>query len=146
MSHMQKLKTALFGAAMVGCGFATAALASPHNIGTLFAVGAAPAAKQIHFDVFLPLRNTSKLEALLEAQQNPTSPQYHKWLTPAQFGAQFGPGSAAVTRVANVLRARGFAVKTQTRSLHVTGTVDLVNRNFGVHLTSAHSTPGTMHI
>src|SRR4051794_23632990 len=30
------------------------------------------------------------LEALLKAQQDPSSPQYHKWLTPDQFAARFG--------------------------------------------------------
>src|SRR5579862_4395213 len=28
------------------------------------------------------------LEQLLSAQQDPESPQYHRWLTPAEFGAQ----------------------------------------------------------
>jgi subtilase family serine protease len=143
---MQKLKTALFGAAMVGCAFATAALASPHNIGTLFATGVAPAAQQIHFDVFLPLRHKDQLEKLLEAQQNPSSPQYHKWLTPAQFSTKFGPDRATMASVANALRGRGFAVESHSRTLHVTGTVDLVNRSFGVQLMTARSTPGTSHI
>src|SRR5271157_6094655 len=34
------------------------------------------------------------LQALLQAQQDPASPSYHKWLTPAQFGEQFGVSQA----------------------------------------------------
>jgi len=30
------------------------------------------------------------LQALLTAQQDPTSPLYHQWLTPDEFGARFG--------------------------------------------------------
>ncbi|MGA8767559.1 MAG: protease pro-enzyme activation domain-containing protein, partial [Candidatus Acidiferrales bacterium] len=31
------------------------------------------------------------LDALMEQQQDASSPNFHKWLTPAQFGQQFGP-------------------------------------------------------
>lgn len=30
------------------------------------------------------------LDALVEAQQDSQSPLYHQWLTPAEYGAQFG--------------------------------------------------------
>ncbi len=143
---MRKLKTALYGAAMVGCVLATAAWASTPNIGTLTMVGPAQATQAVHFDVFLPLRNKDKLLALLKAQQDPASAQYHKWLTPAQFGAKFGPDKATLNRIAAFLQSRGFAVKTYTRSIRVKGTVDQVNRNFGVHLAVGRSAPGTSHI
>ena len=35
---------------------------------------------------------SAALTQLLEDQQNPGSPNYHKWLTPQQYGAQFGVG------------------------------------------------------
>ena len=31
------------------------------------------------------------LQTLLDAQQDQSSPSYHQWLTPDQFGQQFGP-------------------------------------------------------
>src|ERR1700758_4510449 len=31
-----------------------------------------------------------ELDRLLAQQQNPSSPNYHKWLTPGQYGARFG--------------------------------------------------------
>ena len=32
----------------------------------------------------------ASLQALLQAEQDPGSPSYHQWLTPAQFGQQLG--------------------------------------------------------
>jgi subtilase family serine protease len=141
---MRKLRTALYGAAMAACMLAPA-MANP-QIGTLTMVGPAAATQAVHFDVLLPLRNKDKLEALLKAQQDPASARYHKWLTPAQFGAQFGPDKATLEKVAKYLQSRGFAVKMDTRSIRATGTAGQIDSNFGVHLMNAQSTPGSHHI
>src|ERR1700749_1612525 len=50
------------------------------------------------------------LESLIAAQQDPKSASYHKWLTPAQFGAQFGVADAYVQAVTSYLASQGFAV------------------------------------
>ena len=50
------------------------------------------------------------LKALLQAQQDPASPSYHKWLTPAQFGQQFGMSSADLAKVSAWLQQEGFTV------------------------------------
>ena len=141
-----KLRTALYGAAMVGCLMAATTSANAERIGNLTMVGAAQSGVQVHFDVMLPLRNVNALEALVNAQSDPTSSQYHKWLTPAQFGAQFGPSKAALANVASYLTSRGFTVKIDTRSVRVTGTTDQVSKNFGVHLITAKADAGTTHI
>ena len=36
------------------------------------------------------------LQKLLDDQQNKSSANYHAWLTPAQFGQQFGPADADI--------------------------------------------------
>ena len=36
------------------------------------------------------------LNKLLVEQQTPGSPQYHRWLTPAEFATRFGPSKASV--------------------------------------------------
>ncbi len=51
------------------------------------------------------------LDALVEAQQDPSSPQYHQWLTPAEFGAQFGIDSSELAVVTAWLAAHGFTVE-----------------------------------
>jgi len=53
----------------------------------------------------------AELDALVEAQQNPKSVQYHRWLTQEQFGARFGLAEADLSRVTGWLEAQGFTVK-----------------------------------
>ncbi len=48
------------------------------------------------------------LRQLLDQQQDKTSANYHAWLTPAQFGAQFGPADADVQAVTGWLQSHGF--------------------------------------
>lgn len=50
------------------------------------------------------------LDALLTAQQDPNSPLYHHWLTPAEFGARFGASDADLAQVSAWLVARGFTI------------------------------------
>ncbi len=127
----------LYLAAGIGCTvLAGAALAAPAG---LTVIGAPAASSAVSFEVALPLRNTDKLDALLKALQDPASPQYHHWLSPAQFGLRFGPDSATVNRVGAALRARGFAVENHTRSLHVTGVAAQVEGALGTKLVLARS-------
>jgi subtilase family serine protease len=51
------------------------------------------------------------LDALVEAQQDPSSPQYQQWLTPAEFGAQFGVDDSDLALVTTWLAAHGFTVE-----------------------------------
>ena len=140
------LKAALLGAAAAVCLSAIGSVEANAAVGLTF-VGPAQPTSVVHFDVMLPLRNQDKLAELLKAQQDPASAQYHKWLTPAQFGAQFGPDRATLHSVATELQARGFVIeKEMTRSIRVTGTVDLVARTFGAHLKTAKSDDGSIHI
>jgi subtilase family serine protease len=52
----------------------------------------------------------SALDALVRAQQNPRSPLYHHWLTPAEFGARFGVSARNLARVTTWLTKHGFTV------------------------------------
>lgn len=53
----------------------------------------------------------STLDALVEAQQDPNSPRYQHWLTPAQFGAQFGIDDRQLALVTAWLTAHGIAIE-----------------------------------
>ena len=48
------------------------------------------------------------LQQLLEDQQNKSSANYHAWLTPDQFGKQFGPVDADIRTVTQWLASYGF--------------------------------------
>ena len=50
------------------------------------------------------------LDALVDAQQDPASPQYHQWLTPAAFGDRFGANQQDLARVTAWLTAHGFTI------------------------------------
>lgn len=123
---------------LVGAGLALASGAmAAAPVPTI--VGVPDAASQVSFEVALPLRNEEQLDALLAAQQDSDSPQYHKWLTPTQFAALFGPDKATLESVAAALTARGLSVQTHTRSLHVSGPAALVESTLGTHLQLAHT-------
>jgi hypothetical protein len=48
------------------------------------------------------------LQQLMEEQQTKNSPNYHAWLTPEQFGKQFGPADTDVQAVTDWLTSHGF--------------------------------------
>src|SRR3989441_11896821 len=48
------------------------------------------------------------LRKLLDDQQSKASPNYHSWLTPDQFGEQFGPADADIQAVTQWLTSQGF--------------------------------------
>jgi Pro-kumamolisin, activation domain/Bacterial Ig-like domain (group 3) len=50
------------------------------------------------------------LDALLDQQQDKTSPNYHAWLTPQQFGQQFGPADQDIQKIVSWLESQGFQV------------------------------------
>jgi hypothetical protein len=50
------------------------------------------------------------LDQLLVDLQDPSSPRYRQWLTPAQYAAQFGLSSADLARVTTWLTSQGFSV------------------------------------
>jgi subtilase family serine protease len=62
--------------------------------------------------ILLLLQRSAEQEAtlrqLMEQQQAKNSPNYHAWLTPDQFGKQFGPADADVQAVTDWLTSHGF--------------------------------------
>lgn len=51
------------------------------------------------------------LEAFMAAQQNPQSPYYHQWLTPAQFSQHYGVVGDDLNTLLNWLTGRGFSIE-----------------------------------
>jgi subtilase family serine protease len=110
---------------------------------TLFALNAAAqnrlrlsgpgiASERVEFNIYLPLRNTDELDRLLEAQHTPGSPQFHKWLTPAEFRSRFGPSRRDTADLAEIMKSYGLTVtQTHSHGVRVQGTVSAVQRAFG---------------
>ena len=77
------------------------------------------------------------LHALIATQQDPTSPSYHKWLTPEEFAARFGVADADIAKIQSWLEKHGFTVDSITRSKNriiFSGTVEQVEAAFGTEL------------
>jgi len=50
------------------------------------------------------------LETLMAQQLDKSSPNYHKWLTPQQFGQQFGPSDQDIQKITSWLESHGFTI------------------------------------
>jgi len=76
-------------------------------------LGAAPDSLQLN-RMHLVLKRSDTQEAALQQLINemhtPGSPSYHQWLTPDQFGAQFGPSDQDIATVTTWLTNHGFNV------------------------------------
>src|SRR5580698_2338308 len=66
------------------------ALAHGHSDAATALTGRMDAYQPLTINIDFALRNPTKLQALLTAQQKSSSPKFHKWLTPAEFDSRFG--------------------------------------------------------
>ncbi len=77
------------------------------------------------------------LGALIAAQQDPSSPSYHQWLTPDEFGARFGVADADLARVQSWLELHGFTVDGISRArnrITFSGAVGQIETAFGTEI------------
>lgn len=100
-------------------GEAKVSIAGNHPAeGADFAAGPEIASTQpLRMAVMLALHNRAALDQLIAAQQDRTSPQYHQWLTPAEFSARFGPTQSDIAAVSSWLSSQGFTVESQSLPL-----------------------------
>ena len=99
------LTVSLHAALIVGMA-SVAAQAEP----TVRALGLENPNKVMTITVSLNLRNQAALNALTKQIQTKGSPQYHKFLTMAQFAGQYAPTAAASLAVKNFLTSQGMTV------------------------------------
>lgn len=74
--------------------------------------GAAPASMNGHLLLLLKRspEQESALHSFLASQQDPNSPNYHKWLSPQEFGKRFGVSDSDVQTVTGYLAGQGMRV------------------------------------
>jgi hypothetical protein len=80
-----------------------------------------------------PPGTRARLDRLLADLGDPRSPRFHQWLTPDQFGAEFGPALGDLDRVTAWLQDQGFTVQEVAAgrlSVAFSGTVAQVERAF----------------
>ncbi|WP_263357761.1 S53 family peptidase [Acidicapsa ligni] len=126
--------------------FTTTGLAQTSHVSTTLHVQTLGVADQnaiTHFTVFLPLTHQETLQQLLQNLTDTSSPQYHHWLTPAQFKTQFGPSASTIAQAKAALQSAGFKViGEKTQSLEVEGSVSAVQRTFSTHLQRVQTARG----
>ncbi len=80
-----------------------------------FDLGTAPATLPMERMLLVLKRSPEQqlaLHKLLDDQQDKHSPNYHKWMTPEEFGKKFGPSDADMQTITGWLQAHGFQVGT----------------------------------
>jgi hypothetical protein len=79
-----------------------------------------------------PPEQETALKTLLDDQQDKSSPSYHQWLTPEQYGQQFGPTDTDLQTITVWLQSHGFQVgSTKGRTvLEFSGTAGQVQAAF----------------
>ncbi|KAF1005966.1 MAG: Xanthomonalisin [Luteibacter sp.] len=93
--------------------------------------------KPLHVALSLNLRNEVALKDFLAEVNRPGSPEYHKYLTPAEFKARFSPTDAQAQVVAEHLRKYGFTnvvVAENNQLVSADGTAGAASAAFHTHL------------
>jgi subtilase family serine protease len=109
----------------------------PDQAADIVGAAAASPSQPLAMRLTMAIRNRDELTQLLADQQDPTSPQYHRWLTPDAFTRRFGPTDADLARVTQWLKKKGFTVSAadpSTREISFTGTVAQAQNVFGVKI------------
>jgi MYXO-CTERM domain-containing protein len=109
---------------------------------------AIPGETPVHLGIGLRVINGAELSALLARQQDPTSRDFRRWLTPAEFGARFGQPADLYERAARWLEASGFVVTRFPNRifLEAQGTSGQVATTLAVRLLPVNGSPSTVHV
>src|SRR5438874_12841542 len=93
--------------------------------------------QQLDLSIGMQLRNSSDLDSLLSAIYDPSSPQYHQYLTPDQFNQLFAPTTDQVQQVVSYLQSQGLTVTNVAPNnllIDATATVSQVQQAFRVQI------------
>lgn len=112
----------------------------PDGAASLAAESTAPAYQPLQMEIYLSPRNKAERDQLAQELQDPSSPNYHKFLTPDEYDQRFGPTQADVDQVSNWLTSQGFTVthaSAQERRIAFTGDVATAQNAFLVHIAAS---------
>ncbi len=125
-------------------------------------LGAASSSQRMEVGVGLKDPHPAAEQKLMAAQQNPSSPQYHHFLTPAQYDKRFAVSKTTFQKTLSWLRGGGATVLDTSGArdfVEISGTVSRIDKLFGttigsyeaqgVHFLaneSAPSVPAGLHV
>jgi uncharacterized repeat protein (TIGR03803 family) len=109
----------------------------PKGLARLQALEALPADTQLDLAIALPLRNRDALTNLLRDLYDPASPQYHHYLTAAEFAARFGPREMDYQALKEFAQSKHLGVigtHPNRTLLDVSGSAANIEKAFAIHL------------
>ena len=119
--HLRKLPSCTVLAVLAAAALAPSASAAPHLRGVISTMptqlagaartGTAPAGQPMTVGVLLAHPDPSGEDRLLKALQDPKDPEYHHFLTPAQYRDRFGVPSTQLEATTTWLRSAGLRVE-----------------------------------
>jgi hypothetical protein len=97
--------------------------------------------QRMHLSIVLPLRNLAQLNSLVSRLYDPSSPDFHKFITAAQFSQQFSPTAQDYQAVVAYAQSNGFTVDAAPANrlvVPISGTVAQVEKTFSVSMGLYH--------
>ena len=123
-------------ASMIAATLSPAALASAPGAGPLDSGAAAPAATGT-VSIVLKARNADQLDEFIKNSVDPSSSQYHQFLSVKQFRERFAPSSDQIQRVTGFLKSLGITINevyADNLVISATGTVAQFNQAFSTSI------------
>ncbi|HVA73584.1 MAG TPA: S53 family peptidase [Acidimicrobiales bacterium] len=109
------------------------------GLNLLAPTGAAPAGQVLQIGVGLSLPNLAGAKTYEQSEYDPSSPNYHHFLTPAQFDSMFGVPAQTYDRVVSWLRSGGLTITQTTGAgdwVAASGTVAQLDKLFSTSIDS----------
>jgi uncharacterized repeat protein (TIGR01451 family) len=113
----------------------------PSVVSNLKSESALSSDTNLNLAIGLPLRNQQELNSLLQQVYDPASTNYHHYLTPEQFTAEFGPTEQDYQSIKDFAKANGFKVTKEYGNrmlLDVQGRVGDIEKAFNITLRLYH--------
>ncbi|HEY1767345.1 MAG TPA: protease pro-enzyme activation domain-containing protein [Terracidiphilus sp.] len=103
--------------------------------------GALPSGQRLNLSIVLPLRNQAELTNLVSRLYDPSSSDYHHFLSASQFTEQFAPTAEDYQAALQFARANGFTVGAAPANrlvVPISGTAAQVEKTFNVRMRLYH--------
>lgn len=120
----------------------------PQVVSGVTDLGVAPT-QPLTVTLALGLQHTAELTAILTELYEPSSPEYHHFLTPAEFAAEFGPSTTSLHAVESWAQSSGLSVVSVSADrnlVEVSGSLSSLGRAFGVSFDRYEMGDGTSYV
>ena len=110
-------------------------------------MGAAPSSQPASATLTLALRNQAQLETFIAQSVSPGSPNFHHFLSTAQFASRYGATDAQIAKVQAFLTSQGLRseVMPNHMTVRVSGTLGQFNKAFETKIHNYRSRAGDVH-